>query len=101
MTEYNVAISILSMFIMLLKATMYVLHTWLPLLSVFVHAILIVIYAIGVRNQATPDLSDMKAPNLSKNLPWYLEKGCSFATQQNYGYCMMARASFAVTCVLL
>lgn len=101
MTEYNVAISILSMFIMLTKATMYVLHTWLPILSVFVHAVLIAIYAIAVRNQATPDLSDMKAPNLSKNLPWYLEKGCSFATQQNHGYCMQARASFAVTCVLL
>ena len=94
-------ISILSMFIMLTKVVMFVLHSWLPILSVFVHAVLIVIYAIGVRNQATPDVTDMTAPNLSKNLPWYLEKGCSFASQQNYGYCMQARASFAVTCVLL
>ena len=86
---------------MLVKTTMYVLHTWLPILSVFVHAILVVIYAIALRNQASPDLSDKNVPNLSKNLPWYLEKGCSHASEQNHGYCMQARAAFAVTCVLL
>jgi hypothetical protein len=101
MTQFNVVISVLSMFIMLVKATMYVLHTWLPILSVFVHALLIVLYAIGVRNQATPDLSNTKVKNLSRNLPWYLEKGCSYASAGNHGYCMQARASFAVTCVML
>ena len=101
MTQFNVVISVLSMFIMLVKATMYVLHAWLPILSVLVHALLIALYAVGVRNQATPDLSNTNVKNLSRNLPWYLEKGCSYAAQGNHGYCMQARASFAVTCVML
>ena len=101
MTQFNVVVSVLSMFIMLVKTTMYVLHTWLPILSAVVHALIIVLYAIALRNQATPDLSETNVPNLSKNLPWYLEKGCSFATKQNHGYCMQARASFGVTCTLL
>ena len=101
MTQFNVVISVLSMFIMLVKVTMFVLHTWLPLLSVFVHALLIILYAVGVRNQATPDLSNTKVKNLSRNLPWYLSKGCNFASEGNRGYCMQARASFAVTCVML
>ncbi len=101
MTQFNVVCAVLSMFIMLVKVSLFVLHVWLPLISVFAHAVLIVIYAIAVRNQATPDLSNRTVANLSRNLPWYLEKGCKYASSSNYGYCMQARASFAVTCVML
>jgi hypothetical protein len=101
MTQFNVVISVLSMFILLVKSMMFVLSTFIPLLSVVIHAILIAIYAVSVRNQATPDLSNTKVPNLSRNLPWYLSKGCSYATEKNKGYCMQARASFATTIVML
>ena len=100
-TQFNVVISVLSMFIMLVKSTMYVLHTWLPIFSVFVHCLLVALYAVALRNQATPDLTEKNVPDLSKNLPWYLEKGCSYATKKNHGYCMQARASFGVTIVML
>lgn len=101
MTEYNVVMSVLSMFVLLVKTAMFVLHAFLPALSVFAHMILIIVYAIGVRNQATPDLSDKNVPHLCKTLPWYLEKGCSSAPQNMKGYCLQARASFAVACVML
>ena len=101
MTQFNVVISVLSMFILLVKVVMFVLHAFLPVLSIFVHLLLIVLYAVGVRNQATPDLTDKTVPHLQKNMPWYLSKGCSFATEKNKHYCLQARASFAVTIVQL
>ncbi|KAK3723049.1 hypothetical protein LTR37_002195 [Vermiconidia calcicola] len=96
-TTFNVIISVLSLFVLLVKSTMYVLHTFVPLLSVFIHALLIALYAVSIRNQATPDVSNTKVPNLSRSMPWYLSKGCSHATAGNEGYCMQARASFGVT----
>ena len=101
MTKYNVIISVFGLFVLLVKSAMFVLHAFLPLLSVFAHAILIAVYAVSIRNQASPDLSNRKVPNLQKNLPWFLSKGCSYASEANHGYCMQARASFAITCVMV
>ena len=101
MTQFNVVVSVLAMFILLVKSVMFVLHSFLPLLSVFVHLLLVALYAVAIRNQATPDLSDKSVPHLSKSLPWYLSKGCGFATEKNKGYCMQARASFGVSIVML
>lgn len=99
MTIFNVVISVLSMFVMILKSIMFVLHSWLPVLSVFVHAALVALYAVSIRNQSAADMSDPNKP--SPGLPWYLSKGCSHATEGNYGYCMQARASYALTVVMM
>ena len=101
MTQFNVIISVLSVFILLVKSTMFVLHTWLPILSIIIHMILIALFAVSIRNQATPDLSNKDVPHLSSNMPWYLSKGCSYATDKNQHYCMQARASFGISCALL
>ena len=101
MTQFNVVCAILSTFILLVKSTMFVLHGFLPILSVAVHAIELSIYAVALSNQSTPDLSKKNVPNLQKNLPWYLSKGCSFASEKNKGYCMQARASWGVTIALV
>ena len=101
MTQFNVVCAILSTFILLVKSTLFVLHGWLPILSVFVHALLLSLYAVALSNQSTPDLSNKNVPRLQKNLPWYLSKGCSFASDKNYGYCMQARAAFGVTIAML
>lgn len=99
MTIYNVVISVLSMFILLLKSIMFVLHTWVPALSAVVHAALVILYAVSIRNQSAADMSDPAKP--SPGLPWYLSKGCGYATPGNHGYCMQARASYAVTIVMM
>lgn len=101
MTQFNVVCAVLSMFTLLVKSVMFVLHGFLPLLSVFVHALLVALYAVALRGQATPDTANKDVPNLQANLPWYLSKGCSYASEKNYGYCMQARASFGVTIVML
>lgn len=99
MTIFNVVISVLSMFVLLLKSIMFVLHTWIPLFSALVHAALVAVYAVAIRNQSASDMSDPDKP--SPGLPWYLSKGCSHATPGNHGYCMQARASYALTIVMM
>lgn len=99
LVQFNIVISVFSMFILLVKSTMYILHTWIPLISVFVHILEVSLYAVSVKNQSSPDMSDPDHP--SPGLPWYLSKGCKYAESGNYGYCMQARAAFAVTCVMV
>lgn len=98
-TDFNVVVSVLSTFLLLTKVVVYVMHGFMPFLSILVHGALIAVYAVSVRNQSAPDMSDPKRP--SPGLPWYLSKGCGYATQGNYSYCMQARASFAMAIVLL
>lgn len=98
MTEFNVVISVLSMFILLVKSAMFILHIFLPALSVFVHALLVALYCVSIYNQSSHDLSDPAHP--SPGLPWYLSKGCGYAESGNYSFCMQARASFAVVIVM-
>lgn len=98
MTEFNVIITLLSMFILLAKSAMYILHIFIPALSVVVHALLVALYCVSIYNQSRPDMSDPEHP--SPGLPWYLSKGCSYAEPGNKGYCMQARASFAVVIVM-
>lgn len=98
-TDFNVVISVLSMFLLLVKSVLYTMHGFFPILSVIVHGVLIGIYAVSVSNQSTPDLTDPQ--HAHSGLPWYLSKGCSFATPGNYGFCMQARACFAIAIVLL
>ncbi|KAL9535795.1 Kojic acid related protein [Sphaerulina musiva] len=99
MTEFNVVISILSMFLLLAKSTMFVMHIFIPGLSSLVHAVLVALYAVSVYNQSRPDMSDIN--HLSPGMPWYLSKGCDYATAGNRGFCLQARASFGVTIVML
>ena len=87
------------MFILLVKSTLYVLHGFLPLIGALVSAGEIAIYAVSIQHQTSPDMTDPRHP--SPGLPWYLSKGCSYATPSNHGFCMQARAVFAVTCVMV
>ncbi|KAK4547107.1 hypothetical protein LTR36_001328 [Oleoguttula mirabilis] len=99
LVQFNIVIAVFSMFVLLVKTTMYILHTWIPLISVFVHILEVSLYAVSVKHQTTPDMSDSDHP--SPGLPWYLSKGCKYAESGNYGFCMQARAAFAVTCVMV
>ena len=99
LTQFNIVISVLSMFLLLAKSTMVVLHVFVPLLSAFLHILLVALYAVSIRDQSAPDMTDSDHP--SPGLPWYLSKGCKYAESGNYGYCMQARASFAVTCIMV
>lgn len=98
-TNFNVVISVLSMFILLCKTVMYIVHVFPPLLSLIIHAILVALYIVSIRYQAGSDMSDPKHPQ--PGAPWYITKPCSVAAHQNdVEYCKQAKSAFACTCIM-
>lgn len=99
-TNFNVVIAVLSMFIMLVKAIMYMLHVFPPVLSAIVHGIILALYSVSIAYQASSDTSDPLHPQ--NGPPWYVTKPCSVTRNKSLvGYCRQAKASFACTCAAL
>jgi hypothetical protein len=99
-TNYNVVISVLSMFLMLAKSIMYICHVFPPILSVIIHAALIGLYAVSVSYQAGSDTSDPEHPQ--NGPPWYITKSCSVVHDPSItGYCTQAKAAFYCTVVMM
>ncbi|KAL0264650.1 hypothetical protein SLS55_000600 [Diplodia seriata] len=99
-TSWNLVISVLSMFIMLTKIPMFVMHVFYPIISLFVHALEIALYAYSAYGQSGKDTIDPRRP--STGLPWYIGKSCSVATSsQLKGYCLQAKSAFVLTCLMI
>lgn len=99
-TDYNVIISVLSMFLLLVKGVMFLMHLFRPVLGVFIHGGLAAVWAYSLYAQTSPDNSDPRFPRLSG--PWYIVKGCGVAKDKNLvQYCQQAKAQLAVTVVML
>jgi len=99
LTSFNVAISVLSTFVLLVKAVMFALHIWYPLLGAITNTVITVLWIVSMVGQMGPDHSDKRYPS---NIAWYVRKSCSFATPSgNHGYCLQAKAAFAVTVLMM
>ena len=99
-TNYNLVISVLSMFIMLVKGIMFITRVFPPLLSALIHAALTALYAYSVHGQVSKDLNDPEHPQ--NGPPWYITKSCSATfNPANVGYCQQAKATFAITIIML
>jgi len=97
-TSFNIAVSVLSMFILLVKATMFVLHIWFPILSTIVNAVITALWIVSIYGQAGPDYSDKRFPSSSA---WYITKSCSYAKSSgNEHYCLQAKGAFATTVIM-
>lgn len=98
LTSFNVAISVLSTFILLVKAVMFVLHIWYPILGTVVNAAITVLWIVSIYGQSGPDHSD---PQFPSNSAWYITKSCNYAVASgNKHYCLMAKGTFAVTVLM-
>jgi len=99
LTYFNLVISVLSTFILLVKAIMFVMHTWFPLLGVVTNAAITALWIVSAYGQAGPDHSD---PKHDSNVAWYIAKSCSYAEPtHNKGYCLQAKGAFAATIVMV
>jgi len=97
-TDFNVIIIVLSMFILLAKTVMFIMHSLPPFFSILLHMCLVVLYAVAISNQAAPDYTDSEHPS---KFPWYLTRGCGAPVDpQLKGYCQQAKATFAITVML-
>lgn len=100
LTDFNVVISVLSLFVMIVKVIMFIMHIFWPIIGVIVHGIMTVLWAYSLYAQSAPDNSDPRFPKLGA--PWYIARGCSVVQDKKlYGYCQQAQASLAVTAVML
>ena len=99
LTDFNVAVSVLSMFVLLVKVIMFVLHIWWPILGTISNAVITALWIVSMYGQMGPDHSDPRYPS---NVAWYISKGCDYATPHGaYGYCRQAQAAYAVTVVMM
>lgn len=98
-TDFNVVISVLSMFMLLVKAVMFVMHIFWPIVGILAHGGLVGLWAYSIYAQVAPDHLDPQAPSPS---PWYLRYGCGGLPSDTLtGYCRQAQASLAVTVIML
>ena len=98
LTDFNVAISILAVFILLVKVVMFTMHIWWPLLGTISNAVITALWIASMCGQMGPDHSDPTKPS---NIAWYISKSCSYASPSgNYHYCIMAKGTFATTVLM-
>ena len=98
-TYYNVIISVVSLFSLLIRVIGFVCNVFYPIFSVVLHGGLAAIYAVAIHNQAASDMSDPKKPQ--PGAPWYITKSCGPpVTPRLKSYCQQAKAAFALTVLL-
>lgn len=99
-TQYNLYIGVVCMFFYLIKVTAWLLHVFLPIFSLPLHLGLAALWAVSIHVQTAKDTIDPKRVN--NGAPWYLTKSCDIVEDKTIrGYCMMAKASFAVSVIML
>ncbi|KAF2814927.1 uncharacterized protein BDZ99DRAFT_458890 [Mytilinidion resinicola] len=99
-TQFNLVVGVLSMFIHLTKFTMFILHVFWPIISMLVHFLLIGLWSYSIYAQTSPDTIDPNRQN--HGAPWYITKNCNIASTHSLkGYCMQAKSTFAVSVVML
>lgn len=99
LTNFNVAISVLSLFIMLAKLISFIMKVYYPVIGVFTSFAMTALYTTSVYGQAGPDYADSRYPS---PVAWYIRKSCEPARPYNaYKSCQLAKGTFAVTVYML
>ncbi|KAL4781433.1 hypothetical protein BJX76DRAFT_16050 [Aspergillus varians] len=99
-TNWNLVISILSVFILITKFPLHALQLLYPVALAIIQVGLIIVYCISAAWQAGSDTSD---PDHSQSgPPWYITKNCKVAHEKgNVAYCHQAKAFFAFTILII
>jgi hypothetical protein len=98
-TYYNMIVSIITMFILLVKVVLFIMHFWIPLLSLIVNILVVALWCVAIYGQAGPDHSDPEHPS---NVAWYITQSCELAASSgNKHNCVMAKASFAASIIMV
>lgn len=99
LTNFNVGISVLSLFVLLIKLVAFIMKVWFPVVGVFYSAVMTILYAISVYGQAGPDYADPAQPS---PVAWYIRMSCQPAAEYDaVGDCKLAKGTFGVTAYML
>lgn len=93
------AISVISLFVLLTKLIAAIMHIWYPLFALLFNVALTALYAVSVYGQAGPDYADPDRPSPAA---WYIAKPCDVAANQKVqSSCRLAKGTFAATVIML
>jgi len=99
LVQFNITISVLSTFTLLVKSVMAIMRVLYPFISIIIHGIEFGLYMFSIHGQTSPDTIDPQ--HINNGPPWFITKSCSVtALPQNIGYCKQAKASFYVSVVM-
>lgn len=101
LTNFNVAISIVSLFTLLGKMITTIMKVYYPLLGLVLSLTLTALYAVSVYGQLGPDHLDPRYPS---SIPWFIKNSCDIAKPYGraaVGNCMMAKGTLAATVFML
>ncbi|KAK6074181.1 hypothetical protein SCUP234_08062 [Seiridium cupressi] len=99
LTNFNVAISVLSLFVLIAKMIAVIMHLWFPILALIFNVALTALYTTSVYGQMGPDYAD---PNHPSPIAWYIAKPCTAAANQSIQKsCRTAKGTYAVTVLFL
>ncbi|KAF5020796.1 hypothetical protein F66182_7174 [Fusarium sp. NRRL 66182] len=98
-TDFNVAISIISLFFLLAKLTAFIMKCWYPIFATFINASLVALYTVSVYGNIGPDHADSRYP---ASAAWYFRYGCDIAKPYGkYKSCRIAQGSLVVALYML
>jgi hypothetical protein len=99
LTDFNVAISVVSLFFLLAKLIAFIMRGWFPIIAIFVNISLVALYTVSTYGQIGPDYADSRYPAPAA---WYLRYGCDMAKPfGSYKSCQIAQASLGITVYML
>ncbi|KAK2589751.1 hypothetical protein QQS21_012571 [Conoideocrella luteorostrata] len=99
LTDFNVAISVISLFFLLAKLISFIMKIWYPLAAVLVNCAMVALYAVSTYGQIGPDYADARYPAPAA---WYFRQGCDLARKYGkYRSCQIAQASLFITLYML
>ncbi|ATY59767.1 hypothetical protein A9K55_002774 [Cordyceps militaris] len=95
LTNFNVAISVISLFFLLAKLIAFIMKLWFPIIAIFVNSALLALYTVSVYGQIGPDYADPRHPSPAA---WYFRQGCGLAKPYGaYKSCQIAQGSLGAT----
>ena len=99
LTDFNVAISVTSLFFLLAKLIAVIMKVWYPVIAVLVNCSMVALYTVSTYGQIGPDYADPRYPAPAA---WYFRQGCHLARQYGkYRTCQIAQASLFITLYML
>ncbi|KAK1702911.1 hypothetical protein BDP67DRAFT_258836 [Colletotrichum lupini] len=99
LTDFNVAISVITLFLLLTKLVAFIMKFWFPLLAAGINVAMVALYTVSVYGQMGPDHADPRYPS---SIAWYVAKSCDYARPFSaYKSCQLAKGTFAVTVYML
>lgn len=99
LTDFNVAISIVALFLLLSKLIAFIMKVWYPLIAVIINVSAIALWTTSVYGQIGPDFADSRYPS---PVAWYIRLSCDIAKPYNaVRLCAIAKGTLAVSVYML